>query len=113
MGRFSREKGKRGEREVAKLFSDFGLPARRTAQYCGRNNDSSDVKVEDLPQLYVECKLGYSKQIHDWFERAFEDAGADMIPIIFHKCDHGRWLATVDAAWLIGWISSEHNRTKG
>ena len=36
IGRSSKEKGKRGEREAAELFRDHGFDVRRSVQYNGR-----------------------------------------------------------------------------
>ena len=35
MGKTQREKGKRGERELAGVFREYGYDARRGQQYCG------------------------------------------------------------------------------
>lgn len=49
----SREKGKRGERELAGELRRHGYDARRGQQYCGANGDAD---VVGLPGLHIECK---------------------------------------------------------
>ena len=49
----SRQKGARGERELAKIFREHGYDARRGQQYCGA---SGDADVIGLPGIHVECK---------------------------------------------------------
>ena len=55
IGRHSRNKGKRGEREVAKIFRDAGYPARRSVQYNGRPGTVAD--VVGVPSLHIEVKF--------------------------------------------------------
>ena len=43
MSKFSRDKGKRGEREVALILREHGFEARRGQQYCGANGDADVV----------------------------------------------------------------------
>ena len=49
----SRNKGKIGELELAKLFRDHGFKSRRGQQYCGT---SGEADVTGLPGLHIECK---------------------------------------------------------
>ena len=44
----SRQKGARGERELAAVFTTAGFPARRGQQFSG-SPDSPDIVVEGLP----------------------------------------------------------------
>ena len=39
----SKQKGKRGELEVAHILQEHGYDARRTAQYCGNTGEAADV----------------------------------------------------------------------
>ena len=50
----SKQKGARFEREIAKIFREYGYgSARRTAQYCGNTGDASD--VVGLPGIHVSA----------------------------------------------------------
>lgn len=49
----SRDKGKRGELELAKVLRGYGYDTRRGQQYCGANGDAD---VVGLPGIHIECK---------------------------------------------------------
>ena len=49
----SRQKGVRGERELAGILRDYGFDSRRGQQYCGLNGDAD---VIGLPGIHIECK---------------------------------------------------------
>ena len=89
----SREKGKRFERALAKAFREQGYEARRTQQYCGATEESSD--VIGLPYIHVEAKH-YAKTAfsYDWMEQEKRDA-KDKIPAVFHKTDNHEVLVTM------------------
>ena len=47
----SRQKGARGERELAGILRDYGFDSRRGQQYCGLNGDAD---VIGLPGIHIE-----------------------------------------------------------
>jgi Holliday junction resolvase len=84
MGRMSRQKGKRGEREAAaELGNVFGCPSRRGVQYQG-GPDSPDVVLEGV-NVHVECKRTESINVYKALEQASEDAAAGNVPIVWHR----------------------------
>lgn len=89
----SKQKGARFERALAKLFREYGYEARRTQQYCGATEESSD--VIGLPYIHVEAKH-YAKKAfdYDWMDQAKRDA-QDKIPVVFHKTDNHEVLVTM------------------
>ena len=89
----SRQKGARIERELAQEFRLIGYTARRTAQFCGDAGDS-DVVVEELPELFIECKGVERLNIWDAMELAVEQAG-DKIAAVFHTKNRKPWLVTL------------------
>ena len=94
MGKSQREKGKRGERELAGHLRDYGYNCR---QYCGR---SGAADVVGLPGIHIECKRVERLNLHDAMERAVRDAGAlpedgRPFPAVFHRRDHEEWLVTM------------------
>lgn len=97
IGRASREKGKRGEREVAKIFKDAGYTeARRTSQYCGKTGDASD--VTGVPGIHLEVKYVEREQVRSWMAQATRDAeaaGGGDIPAVVHRKTHSPWLVTL------------------
>ena len=89
----SKQKGARFERALAKLFTEQGYDSRRTQQYCGATEESSDVR--GLPYIHVEAKH-YKKQAfdYDWMEQAKRDCNGN-IPAVFHKIDNHEVLVTM------------------
>ncbi len=53
MGKMQREKGKRGERELAGTLRKYGFDSHRGQQYSGVNGDAD---VVGLPGIHVEVK---------------------------------------------------------
>lgn len=95
MGKLSREKGKRFERQLAGIFREYGYPdARRTAQYCGKSGDAAD--VVGLPGIHVEAKHVEKMQLYNWMEQAKSDAaGTGEKPVVFHKRNNHEILVTM------------------
>lgn len=88
----SRDKGARGEREVAKILTDQGYNARRGQQFSG-SPDSPDVVVEGLPyNIHFEVKRVESGNPYKWLEQAERDAGVKF-PLVVHKRNGKDWIA--------------------
>ena len=107
-GRHSRNKGKRGEREVAKIFQKAGFPARRSVQYNGRPGTAAD--VVGVPGLHIEVKLVERESIRAWYRQAEMDAWASQeqeIPIVVHKKSREPWLVTWSLDDFVKLIRSE------
>ena len=95
-GRHSRNKGKRGEREVAKIFRDAGYPARRSVQYNGRPGTAAD--VVGVPGMHIEVKFVEKESVRAWYKQAERDARASIkqeIPIVVHRKIREPWLVTM------------------
>lgn len=88
----SRQKGSRGERELAKIFREHGYEARRGQQYCGI---SGDADVVGLPGIHVECKRVEKLNLLDAMEQAVRDAKDGELPAVFHRRDRCEWLVTM------------------
>lgn len=57
MSKFSRDKGKRGERMACAYLDSLGFPgAARTAQTRGKTNGETDIKCPSLDRLHFEVK---------------------------------------------------------
>jgi hypothetical protein len=90
----SKQKGARFERILAGLFRDHGYQTRRTAQYCGKTGDASD--VIGLPGIHIEAKHQERMQLYDWMEQAKRDSnGTGNIPAVFHKKNNAGILVTM------------------
>lgn len=96
MGKASRDKGKRFERQLASLFREQGYDARRTAQYCGNTGDASD--VTGLPGIHVEAKHVEQMRLYEWIAQAKRDAaagGGNSLPAVFHKKNNAEILVSM------------------
>ena len=83
MGRMSRQKGKRGEREAAaELAVVFACDARRGVQFQG-GPDSPDVVLEGV-NVHVEAKRVEALNLYAAIDQAREDAG-EKVPIVWHR----------------------------
>lgn len=92
----SKQKGARFERQLAGIFRDYGYDARRTAQYCGKTGDASD--VTGLPGIHVEAKHSETMRLYEWMAQAKRDAeagGKPVLPAVFHKKNHAEILVTM------------------
>ena len=82
----SRDKGAKGERELARKLKEYGYDCRRGQQYCGANGDAD---VVGLPGIHIEAKHCEKLQPYDWMEQSKRDAKDGDIPVvIFKKNDH-------------------------
>ena len=90
----SRQKGKRAELEIAKIFRDYGFSdARRTAQFCGNTGDASD--VVGLPGIHCEIKHVEKLNIDNAMAQAVRDAKDGQMPTVFHRKNQKKWLVTM------------------
>ena len=107
-GKRSRDKGKRGEREVAKIFQKAGFHARRSVQYNGRPGTAAD--VVGVPGLHLEVKFVEKERIREWYRQAERDATASLdkdIPVIVHRKSWESWLVTMSLEDFIKIIKQE------
>lgn len=94
----SRNKGKRGELEVAHLLQSYGYEARRSQQYAGINNDAD---VVGLPGIHVEVKRVEKLNIDNAMEQSVNDAKYGEMPAVFHRKNGKQWLVTMPLAeWM-------------
>ena len=99
MGKFSRDKGKRGEREFCKLCEENGIQGvSRTAQCKGKTGAAGD--VEGLDGFHVECKAVERLNLREAMAQSVRDAEAEgkgNIPLVAHKKNREGWLITLRA----------------
>lgn len=85
----SRNKGKRGELELAKKLRECGYDCRRGQQYCGANGDAD---VVGLPGLHIECKRVEKLNLYDAMAQAKRDARPGEKPVVFWRRNNHKWL---------------------
>ena len=88
----SRDKGKRGELELAALLREYGYDARRGQQYNGRHGDPD---VLGLPGIHIEVKRVEKLNLFDAIRQSIRDALQGEIPAVFHRKNRSEWLVTV------------------
>lgn len=95
----SREKGARGERELANFLIAHGYQARRGQQYSGANGDAD---VEGLDGIHIECKRVEKLNIDKAMKQSCEDAYADslkqgktIVPTVWHRANGAKWKVTM------------------
>lgn len=88
----SRNKGKIGELELAKLLRDHGFKSRRGQQYCGT---SGEADVTGIPGIHIECKRVEKLNLEAAMEQAVRDARSSERPAVFHRKNRKPWLTTM------------------
>lgn len=89
----SRTKGKRGELELAAKLREMGFTRARRGQQFKGTADSPDI-AGAVSGLHIECKRVEGVRIHDWFEQALRESGADL-PVVMHRKNKTPWLVTL------------------
>lgn len=112
LGRYAKNKGKRGEREVARLIKNHGFNnARRTSQYCGKTGDASD--VVGLPGYHIEVKFVEKLNLWKAVEQATIDANEHWVkhheyvePVVFYRKKGIDWRVSVDAEHFLDLVKA-------
>lgn len=111
MGLMSRNKGKLGERELARELSRIlNCHAVRGCQFRG-GPDSPDVRL-DIPGLHVECKRTEQLRLYKAIEQAAADCPDGAVPLLAHRQNKKPWVAIVlleDLPKLVA-VLGEHER---
>lgn len=100
MGKMSKDKGKRFEREIASALKEYGYDTRRTSQYCGNTGDAAD--VIGLPGIHIECKHQEKVAIYDFMEQAIHDSAAsgNKPTVFFRKNNHETLVCMRFTDWI-------------
>jgi hypothetical protein len=108
MSRMSRNKGKVGEREVAALLCAHGFDGARGVQYQG-SPDSAD--VTGIPGFHIEVKRAETFSAYKALEQAEKDAGADGVPVVFHRSNSRHWIVVMDAGDFLDLVTRADPRS--
>ena len=106
MGKMSREKGKRGEREVAQILREHGFEGRRGVQYHG-GPDSPD--VTGLPGFHLEVKRVEALRLWDSYSQAVDDAADGEIPAVVHRSNDKPWIIIMGFEDFLRWSKEVHD----
>lgn len=113
MGRSERDKGLKGEREVAAIFASRGLEVR------GLEATGDHLIVCDPSSglvFHSEVKRQETARVWLWIAQAQAEAAAGAVPIVTFRRNRSRWLSIIDAeqlADLIVLASAAHRGTSG
>lgn len=88
----SRNRGKRGERQLAAALTAAGFPARRSAQHRG-GPDSPDVLCDALPDFHFEAKFCERLSLYDALDQAHRESEPGQIAVVAHRRNHAPWVA--------------------
>ena len=106
-GKASRDKGKRFERWVASFFKEYGITAKRTAQYCGKTGLAED--VEGVPGIHIECKAVERLNMEAAYQQSVRDAeaaGRGEYPIVIHKKSRKPAMVTMALEdWIVMYLA--------
>lgn len=102
----SREKGRKGEIELAHRLRDYGYDARRGQQFCGIYGDPD---VLGLPGIHIECKRVEKLNLYDAMAQSKRDARSNEMPCVFHRKNRSEWLVTMRFEdWMTLYGESDH-----
>lgn len=88
----SRDKGKRGELELAHILQKRGYSARRGQQFCGADGSAD---VIGLDGYHIECKRVERLNIDTAMQQSIRDAREGETPIVVHRRNKQKWLVTI------------------
>jgi len=99
MGKASRDKGVRGEAELARILRGHGFDSHRTAQHCGRSGDAADIT---LSGIHVEVKRTEQLSLYKAMAQAKSDNKKHKIPVVFHRRNNCEWLVVMTLEDWVG-----------
>jgi hypothetical protein len=100
MSTMARNKGKRGEREIADLFIELMKKVERKLWKSGysdevkRNTLQSDRGGYDLvgiPGLAIEIKRQETLNINTWWKQTLEQAKGSLMPVLIYRQNNKPW----------------------
>lgn len=98
MGKRSKDKGDRGEREAAEFLKKYGFDANRGLGQARGGHEIPDVECEELA-YWIEVKRGRHNPVTGYYQAKgyVEKQGDDREPLVMSRRDHCDWLVTVSA----------------
>lgn len=88
----SKQKGNRGERELAKVLSEYGYECRRGQQYNGLDGED----VVGLDYIHIECKRVERLDLAAAMYQAHRDSKKGQLPAVFHRRNREDWKVTME-----------------
>lgn len=88
----SRQKGAKGERELAKILKEYGYNCRRGQQYSGLEGED----VVGLDYIHIECKRVEKLDLYGAMDQSKRDRKQGQLPTVFHRKNNRKWLVTME-----------------
>jgi Holliday junction resolvase len=105
----SKQKGKRGELELAAALREMGFKGARRGQQFKGTPESPDI-ADAIPGVHVECKRTETLSLYKALEQAKGDAGDGEVPIVAHRRNGKEWVVVVQLDRLIDLAEKIHRR---
>lgn len=94
----SKQKGKRGELECAKILRDLGFKdVRRSVQYNGQAEEGQPDLV-GIPGVHIEVKRNERLNVNEAMDQAMRDCKEGDTPVVIHRKNGKPWLVTMTVA---------------
>ena len=90
-GAHKRDKGVRGEREVAQLFEQAGFEV-RGLEGLGDHNAFRD-ETGRLLAIHLEVKRQERLRVQEWLRQTVDESPAGMLPLLCFRQNRERWIA--------------------
>ena len=94
----SRDKGKRGEREIAQRYAELGFDSKRTAQLQAGGDHHGVADVSGVPGIHIEVKRVESLNIWKALEQSERDAADGNIPTVHFRRNRTDWYVALPFA---------------
>ena len=95
----SKQKGNRGERELAEELRKFGYDTRRGHQYNGLTDEAD---VVGIPGLHIEVKrVEKGLNLEKALEQSTRDAKESEVPVVIHRRNYEQWKVTMSLGEFI------------
>lgn len=96
MGRRSKTKGARGERDAAAFLRQYYPDAARGASQTRGGEDAPDV---DNSPYWVEVKFYENLAVEKWVAKAESDSkNSGKEPMVMMRCNRGEWIVAMRAS---------------
>ena len=92
MGKMSRNKGARGEREIVAAFADRGVELHRTPNSGAFSwHESMPGDVQGLDGFHIEVKRAERIMLTKWLEQAEDDCPEGDTPLLIYRSNGQPW----------------------
>ena len=98
-GRGAKDKGRRGEKELAALLSAYGFKAMRDGKQFFLPDGTryhQDIK-HNIRGFHIECKRRERPEPMKWLQQAERERQPDETGVVFTRRNREKWIVIMDA----------------